>query len=640
MLRKSASIVMLSLLVACALALAHNVQLVQASETIYINADGSVTGTTSIYTVDNVTYTFTANISDPIEVHRSNIIVDGTGYTLQGAGSYHGITLSNVENVTVENTQITGFGTGIFLDSSSNSALLGNNASGNYLEGAYLHDSSNNTVSGNSMCGNSYDGIYLAGSSSNNTISGNSMCGNSEYGLYLFSSSHNTVSSNNASLNYWAGIWVDNSPNSTITGNDAIGNSNPGPESPTYGIFLNSSGYTKVSDNNASGSRIGIYLNSSYDSILDNTITMNTNINLYLAGGSSNNTVSGNDVSGNSPCGIWLDGSNNTVSSNRITGSNTMRTTGFNLGGRNNMVSCNNITSNINGYGLNLRGISNTLMGNNITLNSWAIVEEPVGGGTIIYHNNFYDNSNPAYSFGGVEVWDSGYPSGGNYWSGIPCVDTKCGQYQNETGSDGIADQPYITSGVKDHYPLVNRWTTPSGHDVKVISLVSAKTVICQGYSGNITVYGANRGEYPEGFNVTAYANTTKITSETVHNLGSDSTTTIKLVWTATDSSFPIGNYTLKAYAEPVPGETNVYDNNFTGGWVMVTRVGDVSMDNKVDGRDLIILSRAFVSYGPGYDYPDSPATLGWNPDADITNDNKVDGRDLLIASRHFGEGI
>ena len=37
---------------------------VEASGTITIKADGSIEGTTDIMTVDNVTYTFTANIND------------------------------------------------------------------------------------------------------------------------------------------------------------------------------------------------------------------------------------------------------------------------------------------------------------------------------------------------------------------------------------------------------------------------------------------------------------------------------------------------------------------------------------------------------------------------------------------------
>jgi PKD repeat protein len=62
-----------------------------------------------------------------------------------------------------------------------------------------------------------------------------------------------------------------------------------------------------------------------------------------------------------------------------------------------------------------------------------------------------------------VNVWDDGYPSGGNYWSGYAGVDLYSGPYQNQTGSDGIGDTPYVV-GVnnQDHYPL----TIPYGSNL------------------------------------------------------------------------------------------------------------------------------------------------------------------------------
>ena len=57
-------------------------------------------------------------------------------------------------------------------------------------------------------------------------------------------------------------------------------------------------------------------------------------------------------------------------------------------------------------------------------------------------------------------MWDDGYPSGGNYWSDCTDVDLYSGPYQNEAGSDGIWDHPYvIDADNQDRYPLVNPWT-------------------------------------------------------------------------------------------------------------------------------------------------------------------------------------
>jgi hypothetical protein len=55
-----------------------------------------------------------------------------------------------------------------------------------------------------------------------------------------------------------------------------------------------------------------------------------------------------------------------------------------------------------------------------------------------------------------TNTWDDGYPSGGNYWSDYNGIDVKSGSYQNETGSDGVGDTPYIIDANNtDHYPLM-----------------------------------------------------------------------------------------------------------------------------------------------------------------------------------------
>lgn len=56
-----------------------------------------------------------------------------------------------------------------------------------------------------------------------------------------------------------------------------------------------------------------------------------------------------------------------------------------------------------------------------------------------------------------ANIWNRSYPAGGNYWSGYTSGDLHSGPYQNETGSDGIANLPYIMGGGPnvDRYPLV-----------------------------------------------------------------------------------------------------------------------------------------------------------------------------------------
>ena len=80
-----------------------------------------------------------------------------------------------------------------------------------------------------------------------------------------------------------------------------------------------------------------------------------------------------------------------------------------------------------------------------------------------IYHNNFIDNSQQTSSLSSINIWDNGYPSGGNYWSDYTGVDLYNGPYQNETGSDGIGDTPYIIdANNQDNYPLMEPWSPPT----------------------------------------------------------------------------------------------------------------------------------------------------------------------------------
>ena len=319
---KTISGIMLTLLLTSMLTLAFNIQPVKSdwtwTETIYIRADGSVDPDTApVLCVDNITYTFTDNIYDEIVVERSNIVVDGAGYTLKGIGSGTGIDLSDRSNVTIKNTEIEAFRIGIRLFQSSFNSIYGNSVTNNDWYGILIHarehESSNTRVYGNNITNNG-KGIVL---------------------------------------------WI-NSSNTRVYGNNITNNHN--------GILLYETSNTRVYGNNITNNQYGIELSGSkYTSIYGNNIT-------------------------NNEYGIWL-----------------------------------------------ARASENS-----------------------VYHNNFVDNTEQVYKVGLTNVWDDGYPSGGNYWSDYEEMYPEA----EELDGSGIWDIPYlIDENNQDNYPLMSLWINGENGD-------------------------------------------------------------------------------------------------------------------------------------------------------------------------------
>ena len=106
---------------------------------------------------------------------------------------------------------------------------------------------------------------------------------------------------------------------------------------------------------------------------------------------------------------------------------------------------------------------NNTIAGNVIEENSQYGIEARNSTGNLIFHNNFVNNAEHIGGGNWTDLWDDGYPSGGNYWSDYTDVDLCRGSNQDVFGSDGIWDHPYqLDENSQDHYPLVNPWTLPS----------------------------------------------------------------------------------------------------------------------------------------------------------------------------------
>ena len=227
--RKMVSAIALTILLTSILILAFNIQPVKASGTIYIRADGSIDPPTAPIQRDGDVYTLTGNITSDgngIIIMRSNVTIDGAGYTLQGIGAFSmGMYIESRSNVTIKNAKIKGFESGISFFGYT-PALKFNKVVGNYIVnnsyGIRVVGDSYNIIAGNNILNNTWGVILFA--SSNNTIVGNNIIANDK-GITLWDgSSNNSIFGNNMESNFYGIMLVYGSSNNKIFHNNFINN--------------------------------------------------------------------------------------------------------------------------------------------------------------------------------------------------------------------------------------------------------------------------------------------------------------------------------------------------------------------------------------------------------------------------------
>jgi len=119
-------------------------------------------------------------------------------------------------------------------------------------------------------------------------------------------------------------------------------------------------------------------------------------------------------------------------------------------------INADNLDLGRNGHGVLIAYSNNCTVTNcNITDNDRGL-RILYSNNTRIYHNNIVNNY-VQYDTNCMSSLDDGYPSGGNYWgANYTADDLQFGVFQNETGSDGIGDAPFIIDdNNRDNYPLV-----------------------------------------------------------------------------------------------------------------------------------------------------------------------------------------
>ena len=88
----------------------------------------------------------------------------------------------------------------------------------------------------------------------------------------------------------------------------------------------------------------------------------------------------------------------------------------------------------------------NTIVGNKAANNNVGIDLSPSSDNNNVYHNSIINNIPSQANDNGINnLWDNGYPSGGNYWDDFDeaiegAYDDFNGLNQDVAGADGIVD--------------------------------------------------------------------------------------------------------------------------------------------------------------------------------------------------------
>jgi len=270
----------------------------------------------------------------------------------------------------------------------------------------------------------------------------------------------------------------------TIRNSDAVEN----------GVSLGNSSYCTIRQNNITDNGNGIFeYGGSFNIFADNFISRNhlRGIDLGWAGFEVFcNEIKGNMIHGNNYFGIHLFlGRNNVILQNDISNQNVGLQI---LGGcrqnviQKNIFSENDVSIYLWAYA-DLEWPSNNLIMEN-TLE--VLIVDP-GENNVIYHNNFLESSPVAVS-NGTNIWDNGYPSGGNYWSNYTGVDSD---------SDGIGDSLYeIDSSNIDHYPLMGMFSDFNATSEYHVQTICNSTISDFQFNGTAICFNVSGKEGTAGF--------------------------------------------------------------------------------------------------------------------------------------------
>ncbi len=273
---------------------------------------------------------------------------------------------------------------------------------------------------------NSFNSRNLNIQFSNEITITNNVFSNNEYNIFLYYSKDNSIINNTFKDNI-IGIYLYHSENNIIN-NNKINSMNI--DLPTIGVKLELNSNNNIIQNNRIHDVFkGINLDFSNNNSISGNIIKNNSEAISITGSEKNNIL--NNRLENNRAALWL------ASSNR------------------NNIGNNTLTNNQEGIYFS-SGYKNIIHNNSFLIN---VVGISGGNNNLIYSNNFINNDRHTIDRIG-NIWNLDYPLGGNFWSNYPGFDEHSGPNQNQQGSDGIGDTPFILdpalNNKMDKYPFMN----------------------------------------------------------------------------------------------------------------------------------------------------------------------------------------
>ena len=414
---------------------------------VYIRSDGTVQGTDSV-SQNGDTYTLSGDVAGPIIVEKDNIVIDGTGHTVTGRN--RGIILANRIGVTLKDTKITIEG-GYIIDASNaaDCTIVGNTLFGsptpmagpiaihflhsqnikvkdntitNFFEALSLDSSTGHTITGNTLI-NGVSGIDIS-DSTGSIFRNNKMLNCSfhiqSYPTYQYDNDidpSNTV--NGKPIYYWVNTKDKTVPNDAANivlvncANIIIKSSSP------QGISLISTSNSTITNVDMTGRDDGIDLLYTSNINIVDSVLRDRAIGIRIES-SSNNIISGNDISSHMTRGISLNNaSSNQILNNFISNNSYAIAPSGDTTSKGNIIASNNFTGNdyaitVNGdmkildnifedndHGIMFSGNSGTTITQNTFTNNKVALYFGGSSGNTIYFNNFLKNEHQVVD-GGV----------------------------------------------------------------------------------------------------------------------------------------------------------------------------------------------------------------------------------------------